>query len=129
MKTNNPSDKTRNQNLEQDVNESTGESRNLNDPKNPDKNRTQHSSQGSTAEHAGDYRSNKGTGTASEAGSSQSEKSWQDTGGSQGGYQRKEGIAAIIPTSLHQVQDRIGAANKPVQGIPAAMQAIRKIHL
>jgi hypothetical protein len=83
MNTNNPSDKDRTQNLDEEDNESTNESRNLNDAQNTDKNRMQGSSQSSAAGNTGAYRSKRGTGMSSEAGSSQSERSWQDTTGGQ----------------------------------------------
>ena len=37
-------------------------------------------------------------------------------------------IAAIIPTSLHQVQTRIGATNKLVIRVLKAMQATQETH-
>jgi hypothetical protein len=79
MSTNNSSDK----------NEDVSESRNLNDPENVDQNRMPGSSQTSAAGNSGVHRSNKGTGMSSEAGSDQSEQSWQDTGGSQQGSAQK----------------------------------------
>ncbi len=70
MKTNNPSEsnKLKNQTHEQDVKDKSNEKRSMN--------------QMSGSSDKSTYKSNKGTGMSSEAGSNQNEKSWQDTGGS-----------------------------------------------
>src|SRR5689334_21650332 len=77
MKTNNPSesDKLKNQTHEQDVNEKVNEKRSMNQS-NSNKSQMSGSSDKPT------YKSNKGTGMSCEAGSNQTEKSWQATGGS-----------------------------------------------
>lgn len=85
MNTNNPSDKNRVQHLEQDANENANDNQNVSDAKNADKKRMQQSSDNKDLAGRGEYRSNKGTGMSSEAGSEQSEKSWQGTTGSKPG--------------------------------------------
>lgn len=76
MKTSNPSqsDKLKNQNPEQDINESANEKRNMNQS---NSNKNMPGSPGNS-----NYKSNKGTGMSSEAGANQTEESWQGTGGS-----------------------------------------------
>jgi hypothetical protein len=87
MKTNNPSNKT----WKKGVDEGTNESKNLNDPSNKDNTgKMQNASQNTGMGNSSDYRG-KGTGTSSEAGSAQSEQSWQGPGGSQGGTENYSG--------------------------------------
>ena len=71
MKTNNSSENNKSKNLNQDVKEGMHEKRNSNQPENTGRNVQSNNEM------------NKGTGMSSEAGSDQTKKSWQGTGGSQ----------------------------------------------
>lgn len=77
MKKNNSSENDKTKNLNHDVKEGMHEKRNSNQPENTGK--SVHSN----------YEMNKGTGMSSEAGSDQTKKSWQGTGGSQSSDSKK----------------------------------------